>query len=383
MNLLFDLISTQPNVDGKFHGGGEYAKKIFKELLIQKNETVKIYGLYDSTKYLDENILSLANKKEFELLDFLGKDLVDLVKMKNIDRVYSALPYNLPQIENIKCETIGTIHGLRGLEFNYNLHSLLYSNNIKEKSKILLKIIFRNFFLQRNYKKFKKLINHIKIITVSNHSKYSIISFFPDIKSNNISVCYAPDVTGEYNNDQCSNFIDTNYFLLVSGNRVIKNNLKAVIALDQIFSTHIGIKNKVILTGVTEKKIFLNHIINKKRFIFYDYIDGELMQNVYKNAFALIFLSLNEGFGYPPLAAMKNSVPVIASPFTSITEICGDAVLYCNPTSIPEIKNRILQLFDGANYERLQLKGILKFEEILKRQENDLKKLISILVGNK
>ena len=69
---------------------------------------------------------------------------------------------------------------------------------------------------------------------------------------------------------------------------------------------------------------------------------------------------MNEGFGYPPLEAMKYGVPVITSSFASIPEVCSDAVLYTNPYSVEEIGIRILQLENQELY-------VKKHEQSLKR----------------
>ena len=49
---------------------------------------------------------------------------------------------------------------------------------------------------------------------------------------------------------------------------------------------------------------------------------------LYQNAEAMIFPSLYEGFGLPPLEAMAAGTPVIAMPFSSVPEVGGDCVLY-------------------------------------------------------
>ena len=33
LNLLFDLVATQPNASGKRHGGGKYGEIIFKRII--------------------------------------------------------------------------------------------------------------------------------------------------------------------------------------------------------------------------------------------------------------------------------------------------------------------------------------------------------------
>ena len=52
------------------------------------------------------------------------------------------------------------------------------------------------------------------------------------------------------------------------------------------------------------------------------------LQILYKQAEALVFASLYEGFGLPPLEAMAMGTPVIAMPVSAMPEVCGDGVLY-------------------------------------------------------
>ncbi len=58
--------------------------------------------------------------------------------------------------------------------------------------------------------------------------------------------------------------------------------------------------------------------------------DAEL-RALFDQATALVFPSLFEGFGLPPLEAMACGCPVIASDIPTLREVCGDAVLYADP----------------------------------------------------
>jgi len=65
---------------------------------------------------------------------------------------------------------------------------------------------------------------------------------------------------------------------------------------------------------------------------------------VYQNAEALVFSSIYEGFGLPPLEAMAAGSPVVAMPFSSVPEVCGDAALYSDGLSHAELATAMLRL---------------------------------------
>jgi glycosyltransferase involved in cell wall biosynthesis len=58
--------------------------------------------------------------------------------------------------------------------------------------------------------------------------------------------------------------------------------------------------------------------------------DPEL-KALYAGARALVFPSLAEGFGLPPLEAMSCGTPVIATTAGAVPEVCGGAALYASP----------------------------------------------------
>jgi glycosyltransferase involved in cell wall biosynthesis len=60
--------------------------------------------------------------------------------------------------------------------------------------------------------------------------------------------------------------------------------------------------------------------------------EGELV-SLYRRAAAVVFPSLYEGFGQPPLEAMACGCPVAVSNAASLPEICGDAARYFDPKS--------------------------------------------------
>lgn len=64
---------------------------------------------------------------------------------------------------------------------------------------------------------------------------------------------------------------------------------------------------------------------------FADYVEQADLPALYSGALALVFPSLYEGFGLPPLEAMSCGTPVVASNATSLPEVVGQAGLLLDP----------------------------------------------------
>ncbi len=63
----------------------------------------------------------------------------------------------------------------------------------------------------------------------------------------------------------------------------------------------------------------------------------------------LLFCSLYEGLGIPPLEAMRRSCPLLLSSIPSLLETCGNAGRFVNPFSVESIEEGIADLvFDAA-----------------------------------
>jgi glycosyltransferase involved in cell wall biosynthesis len=69
--------------------------------------------------------------------------------------------------------------------------------------------------------------------------------------------------------------------------------------------------------------------------------DDNLLAGFYKAAKALVYPSLYEGFGIPPLEAMSFDCPVVCSNVSSIPEVVGDAGLMFDPYDIQSIKSAL------------------------------------------
>jgi glycosyltransferase involved in cell wall biosynthesis len=89
------------------------------------------------------------------------------------------------------------------------------------------------------------------------------------------------------------------------------------------------------------------------------YVDEPDLEGLYAVAAALVFPSLNEGFGLPVLEAMARGVPVVTSSLSSLPEVAGDAALLVDPRSVDAIAAATTRvLTDAALRERLVQAGL-------------------------
>jgi glycosyltransferase involved in cell wall biosynthesis len=70
---------------------------------------------------------------------------------------------------------------------------------------------------------------------------------------------------------------------------------------------------------------------------------------LYRRAGALVFPSLYEGFGLPPLEAMASGCPVACSRAGSLPEVCGNAAVYFDPTCVDDIASAAASALDGRD----------------------------------
>jgi glycosyltransferase involved in cell wall biosynthesis len=103
-------------------------------------------------------------------------------------------------------------------------------------------------------------------------------------------------------------------------------------ALDQA-----GVKDSVLLTG---------------------YVPESDLPALYSSALCFVYPSYFEGFGLPPLEAMKCGAPVIVGNRTSLPEVVGDAGLTVDPFDVDAIAGAIRKLMNDSTLRaKLSQKG--------------------------
>jgi glycosyltransferase involved in cell wall biosynthesis len=92
---------------------------------------------------------------------------------------------------------------------------------------------------------------------------------------------------------------------------------------------------------------------------FLEYIPQTALPTVIRQATALVFPSLWEGFGLPVLEAMACGTPVITSNLSALVEVAGDAAILVDPYQVQKIASAMHELSNNrALYHQLRQAGI-------------------------
>jgi glycosyltransferase involved in cell wall biosynthesis len=76
------------------------------------------------------------------------------------------------------------------------------------------------------------------------------------------------------------------------------------------------------------------------------------------DALALVYLSLFEGFGLPPLEAMARGTAAVVSDATSLPEVVGDAALVVDPHDVAAVADALITVaVDGERRRQLERRG--------------------------
>jgi glycosyltransferase involved in cell wall biosynthesis len=96
-----------------------------------------------------------------------------------------------------------------------------------------------------------------------------------------------------------------------------------------------------------------------ERVVFTGWVPEEDKPALYSGARALIFPSLYEGFGLPPLEALACGTPVITSNRGSLPEIVGDGGLLLEPDDVEGLAGAMEKLLnDDTLWKDLREKGL-------------------------
>jgi glycosyltransferase involved in cell wall biosynthesis len=142
-------------------------------------------------------------------------------------------------------------------------------------------------------------------------------------------------------------------YILFVGNIKPHKNLSALVKAFGLICDKIP--HDLVIVGKKEGFITGDEIVAREaerlggRVQFTGYVDDEKLRQYFAHAEALVFPSLYEGFGLPPLEAMAAGSSVLVSTAASLPEICGDAAVYFDPHRPEDIAAKMLELLSDED----------------------------------
>jgi glycosyltransferase involved in cell wall biosynthesis len=153
-------------------------------------------------------------------------------------------------------------------------------------------------------------------------------------------------------------------YLLYVGSRKPHKNLSRLLKAYSLSGTSKDVR--LVLSGEPDKQISeeIKGLGLNGNVVFVDLSTDRDLSDVYRGALALVFPSLYEGFGLPPLEAMACGVPVLTSNVCSLPEVVGDAGILVDPLDAEAIADGIRRLVQDSELRaELRQKGICRAKE--------------------
>ena len=88
-------------------------------------------------------------------------------------------------------------------------------------------------------------------------------------------------------------------------------------------------------------------------------VSSDELQALYSSAIALLFPSLQEGFGWPIIEAQACGCPVFTSNDTPMTEVGGDAAVYVNPRQLTQAAKDVANHLNPEDLGQMKEKGLV------------------------
>lgn len=197
------------------------------------------------------------------------------------------------------------------------------------------------------------------VVTVSNFSKTELIKYCRFKPQNMIVIPEGSDHILRIEPDQTVlekfNLGKKPYILTVGSNASHKNLAVVYRAAEMIPAEALEI---AVVGGDFNRWFNVSGATPNDRVKKIGYISDSELKALYQEAIALVFPSLYEGFGLPPLEAMACGCPVIVSKSSSLPEVCGDAALYFDPCQPQELVENINNVVNNPGLRsELRVKG--------------------------
>ena len=190
------------------------------------------------------------------------------------------------------------------------------------------------------------------IMTGSKHAQSRLFSLFPKAKNKTVLIQHGIDA----NFTSSLSLHPKNQFVFIGTIKPHKNLPFLLKAFHQ-FQQEASIDYKLLLFGSKKGLMHADHIeplirkIQKENTVI-EWIENasdQFIRDTLSESLALIFPSLYEGFGFPPLEAMAAGCATLVSNATSIPEVCQENSLYFDPRNQRELIEQMKAISSNKN----------------------------------
>jgi glycosyltransferase involved in cell wall biosynthesis len=211
-------------------------------------------------------------------------------------------------------------------------------------------LLYPEFFPNLENHWYTKVINslnkHSHYFCISGNTKRDFLKLFPNKLDENkvitMPIAAAQDFFPEHNSKKLAavflkygiNYNTNHKYLFSFCSLDPRKNLFFTIKCFILFIKKYKINDLYFYLGGREVSFFnrLEKVVGefadyRDKFTFLGYIDDEDVNILYSNALFFTYISQYEGFGMPPLEAMRAGVPVVTSNNSSLPEVVGDAAI--------------------------------------------------------
>lgn len=231
-----------------------------------------------------------------------------------------------------------------------------------------------------------------KIITVSEFTKSEIIKYFPETKSDKIMPVHLGTNISEEKPAELPQNINCPFVLFVGTVEPRKNIISLIKSMELLWEN--GEHTDLVIAGkfgwmYDEILAYAKKSRFSDKIKFTGFISNGELEALYKSAEVFAFPSSYEGFGLPPLEAMRRGLAVVSSNTASLPEILEDGAYFANNiydfaqkikslTGNSEEKNILIQKGIERSrcftWENTANKTIEVYEKII-RSDNNAKKI--------
>lgn len=198
------------------------------------------------------------------------------------------------------------------------------------------------------------------LICVSKHTAEDLSQLFPQAHEKPVLII-PPAVSPTFHHISTQKMDLPQRFILGVGTLVPRKNFQLLFQtfpylMERQKDLHIVIAGA---KGWKHSRIFKTIPLTlKDRILFLGHVNDAQLIELYSRAQMLVFPSLYEGFGIPPLEAMACGCPVITSDAASLPEVVDDAAIQINPHNPMALAEAITRLLNPQIQEVYRKRGV-------------------------